>query len=129
MSVDSFLFFFSSRRRHTRCYRDWSSDVCSSDLGSEPRTEFFVRSGNTDDPDKEWSRWFGPYTKPGSAAEAPPARFAQWKAVIHDGRPGDGIDWVSLAYLPRNVAPVIDGIAVQEAGVRTQTPQAVASSQ
>src|SRR2546429_3906267 len=28
-----FFFFFSSRRRHTRCSRDWSSDVCSSDLG------------------------------------------------------------------------------------------------
>src|SRR3989442_11794280 len=27
-----YLFFFSSRRRHTRCGRDWSSDVCSSDL-------------------------------------------------------------------------------------------------
>src|SRR5436305_3208691 len=27
-------FFFSSRRRHTRCGRDWSSDVCSSDLPS-----------------------------------------------------------------------------------------------
>src|SRR5216684_3124296 len=27
-------FFFSSRRRHTRCSRDWSSDVCSSDLPS-----------------------------------------------------------------------------------------------
>src|SRR3989337_1530597 len=26
------VLFFSSRRRHTRCYRDWSSDVCSSDL-------------------------------------------------------------------------------------------------
>src|SRR3989449_7680403 len=26
------IFFFSSRRRHTRCSRDWSSDVCSSDL-------------------------------------------------------------------------------------------------
>src|SRR2546429_6085655 len=26
-------FFFSSRRRHTRCSRDWSSDVCSSDCG------------------------------------------------------------------------------------------------
>src|SRR5256884_4794281 len=26
------VFFFSSRRRHTRCSRDWSSDVCSSDL-------------------------------------------------------------------------------------------------
>src|SRR5687768_18178601 len=28
----TFFFFFSSRRRHTRCSRDWSSDVCSSDL-------------------------------------------------------------------------------------------------
>src|SRR2546422_1661046 len=28
------FFFFSSRRRHTRCSRDWSSDVCSSDLPS-----------------------------------------------------------------------------------------------
>src|SRR5262245_63223306 len=28
------FFFFSSRRRHTRCLSDWSSDVCSSDLGS-----------------------------------------------------------------------------------------------
>src|SRR5262245_62520335 len=27
-----FIFFFSSRRRHTRCLSDWSSDVCSSDL-------------------------------------------------------------------------------------------------
>src|SRR6266496_142031 len=32
-----FFFFFSSRRRHTRSLRDWSSDVCSSDLGR--RTE------------------------------------------------------------------------------------------
>src|SRR5699024_8523054 len=33
------LFFFSSRRRHTRSKRDWSSDVCSSDLS---RTERFL---------------------------------------------------------------------------------------
>src|SRR2546422_9705664 len=35
-------FFFSSRRRHTRCSRDWSSDVCSSDLeeaGKAPAEE------------------------------------------------------------------------------------------
>src|SRR3989449_6312064 len=30
--LSSCFFFFSSRRRHTRCSRDWSSDVCSSDL-------------------------------------------------------------------------------------------------
>src|SRR3712207_8588899 len=29
---DTRIFFFSSRRRHTRYWRDWSSDVCSSDL-------------------------------------------------------------------------------------------------
>src|SRR3712207_557354 len=29
------IFFFSSRRRHTRYWRDWSSDVCSSDLLAE----------------------------------------------------------------------------------------------
>src|SRR6266536_3501818 len=31
--TSSLSFFFSSRRRHTRSTRDWSSDVCSSDLG------------------------------------------------------------------------------------------------
>lgn len=115
----------------------WSAPAISPKPGSgssgaranDPRVEFFIRSGNTDDPGKEWSRWFGPYTKSGAATEAPSARFAQWKAVIHDGRPGDGIDWVSLAYLPRNVAPVIDGIAIQEPGVRAQSQPVVMSNQ
>src|SRR5690606_39369654 len=31
----AFFFFFSSRRRHTRFSRDWSSDVCSSDLAGQ----------------------------------------------------------------------------------------------
>src|SRR5256884_320679 len=38
----SSLFFFSSRRRHTRCSRDWSSDVCSSDLGLGLRSFRFL---------------------------------------------------------------------------------------
>src|SRR5256884_776330 len=38
------FFFFSSRRRHTRCSRDWSSDVCSSDLSALGVGE---RVGNT----------------------------------------------------------------------------------
>jgi hypothetical protein len=97
--------------------------------GGEPRLEFFVRSGNTEDPGKEWSRWFGPYSKPGSAVEAPSARFFQWKAVIHDGRPGDGINWVSLAYLPRNVAPVIDAIVLQDPGVRAQGNTIISTGQ
>src|SRR2546421_884098 len=40
MMIDLFIFFFfSSRRRHTRSDRDWSSDVCSSDLTSLPSLE------------------------------------------------------------------------------------------
>src|SRR5262245_62490498 len=46
------LFFFSSRRRHTRCLSDWSSDVCSSDLGKwEPYAiEINLRKGGTTHP-------------------------------------------------------------------------------
>src|SRR5215475_4327526 len=51
-----FFFFFSSRRRHTRFSRDWSSDVCSSDLwglkptaGRVPLTGHFPRVGALSD--------------------------------------------------------------------------------
>src|SRR5438046_8295492 len=42
-------FFFSSRRRHTRLVSDWSSDVCSSDLGEQPNFSgswIFNKSGS-----------------------------------------------------------------------------------
>src|SRR5687768_18487276 len=41
----NFFFFFSSRRRHTRCSRDWSSDVCSSDLGTQATVSAGGRGG------------------------------------------------------------------------------------
>src|SRR5437764_2980402 len=41
----SFFFFFSSRRRHTRYIGDWSSDVCSSDLGGANRSIDFQFAG------------------------------------------------------------------------------------
>src|SRR5207302_3643022 len=40
---------FSSRRRHTRFSRDWSSDVCSSDLNFVGQEGLFVRDGKIDD--------------------------------------------------------------------------------
>lgn len=109
----------------------WSAPVVTMPAKSgkeskEPRLEFYLRSGNTEDPGKEWSRWYGPYSSAEAPIEAPAARFLQWKAVIHDGRPGDGIDWVSVAYQPKNVAPVIDGIALQDPGVRALAPMGIA---
>src|SRR5436853_5058654 len=47
MSAIPKSFFFSSRRRHTRCLSDWSSDVCSSDLSfcSPPLLSAFLGAG------------------------------------------------------------------------------------
>src|SRR6266850_7396178 len=42
MGFQFFFFFFSSRRRHTRLQGDWSSDVCSSDLGRRDGTRITV---------------------------------------------------------------------------------------
>src|SRR5438093_10595453 len=44
------LFFFSSRRRHTRLVSDWSSDVCSSDLFHTPRTQLLQQLAEVVDP-------------------------------------------------------------------------------
>src|SRR5256884_4338931 len=44
----SVFFFFSSRRRHTRCSRDWSSDVCSSDLHEQSRERNTTWHGHGD---------------------------------------------------------------------------------
>jgi hypothetical protein len=85
--------------------------------------QFFVRSGNTSNPDKYWSEWEGPYSNPqGDTPAVHSARFAQWKAVFPQAQAGHAarVHWVNLSYLPKNVAPVIDGIALQEPGVRAQ---------
>jgi hypothetical protein len=82
--------------------------------------ELYVRAGNTSDPENNWSPWFGPYRDArGEEVQAPAARFVQWKAVLHGGRgPAPEISWVDLAYLPKNEPPRVDGIAVQNPGVR-----------
>ena len=87
---------------------------------------FYLRSGNTSNPEKNWSPWAGPYRDPrGEKVLLPPARFVQWKAVFKGSAPGTNIDWVSVAYLPQNVAPVIETIIVQSPGIRAQGGSAV----
>src|SRR5205809_5792796 len=57
-SASSPVFFFSSRRLHTRCSRDWSSDVCSSDLLGTTNCCVAVLEGGTVQivPNKEGGR-------------------------------------------------------------------------
>jgi hypothetical protein len=96
---------------------------------SAGQVTFYARSGNTSNPDKNWSRWYGPYTAPqAETVGAPPARFVQWKVEFHP-KTGDvpSLSWVSLAYLPKNVAPAIDDVVMEDPGIRVrmlQIPQA-----
>ncbi len=78
-----------------------------------------ARSGNVDNPDRNWSPWKPVNLDKDSEMGVPPARYAQWKAVLHAGPAKPAVDTVTLNYLPKNVAPEIDDVSVQ-VGVRYQ---------
>jgi len=82
---------------------------------SAGNVELYARSGNVDNPDRNWSPWtrINFALAAGSELKVPPARFVQWKAVLHAGNPAPRVDAVLLNYLPKNVAPEIDDITVQ----------------
>ncbi|MGA8762729.1 MAG: hypothetical protein WB562_07680 [Candidatus Sulfotelmatobacter sp.] len=86
---------------------------------STGNAELFTRSGNVDNPDRNWSPWKKVDIAKDGGAGIPAARYAQWKAVLHAGNAAPGIDSVTLNYLPKNVAPEIDDVTVQP-GTRYQ---------
>jgi sugar lactone lactonase YvrE len=81
--------------------------------------ELFARSGNVDNPDRNWSSWARVDLKKDSRLDIPAARFVQWRAVLKPADPSTQVDEVAVNYLSKNVAPVVDEVAVQ-AGVRFQ---------
>jgi WD40 repeat protein len=81
--------------------------------------DLLARSGNVDNPDRNWSPWKQVDLSKAAEMGVPPARYAQWKAVLHAGNPKPAVDTVTLNYLPKNVAPEIDDVTVQ-IGVRYQ---------
>jgi len=84
------------------------------------KLELFARSGNVDNPDRNWSAWKPVEFQKDGLVNAPPARFIQWKAVLHSGEPTPRLDSVRLNYLPKNVAPEFDDVTVQ-VGMRYQS--------
>ncbi len=81
--------------------------------------ELFARSGNVDNPDRNWSSWKKIEMQKESEIGVPAARFIQWKAILHAGDPAPRLDSVTLNYLPKNVAPDFDDVTVQ-VGTRYQ---------
>ena len=82
--------------------------------------DLLARSGNVDNPDRNWSPWKPVDLQKDPVLNVPPARFVQWKAVLHAGASAPRVDSVLLNYLPKNVAPDFDDVTVQ-VGVRYQT--------
>src|SRR2546422_10490309 len=84
----SFFFFFSSRRRHTRCSRDWSSDVCSSDLRwTRPyyrSTYVFVSARNGGFRVRSWDDSVLRNARIGVVAATPPADAMIKKGLIQN---------------------------------------------
>jgi hypothetical protein len=86
--------------------------------------EVQTRTGNGERPDATWSDWSSAYRDPdGNQITSPRARFIQWRATVRIGAASSTPAWiedVSVAYLPRNVAPEVLSINVLPIGVGLQ---------
>jgi sugar lactone lactonase YvrE len=74
-----------------------------------------TRSGNLDQPQKNWSPWSAAVTSAkGAPTTSPAARFVQWKATLTADSAGHSpeLESVDVAYLPKNVEPHIDQIEI-----------------
>jgi WD40 repeat protein len=74
--------------------------------------ELYARSGNVENPDRNWSPWTRIDVGKSQIVDAPPARFLQWKAALRSGNPAPVIEQVGVNYLTRNVAPEVDEVSV-----------------
>src|SRR5712671_3801030 len=81
--------------------------------------ELFARSGNVDNPDRNWSPWARIDLAKDARTDVPAARFIQWRAVLKPANPPTQVDEVAINYLSKNVAPVVDDVVVQ-VGARFQ---------
>jgi len=75
--------------------------------------ELFARSGNVDNPDRNWSLWKKVDLSKDAEMGVPSARYAQWKAMLHAGPNSPAVDSVTLNYLPKNVPPEVEDVSVQ----------------
>ncbi len=74
--------------------------------------ELYARSGNVDNPDRNWSPWHKIDLKSGAETGVPSARYVQWRVLLRSGSPAPRLRRVLINYLPKNVAPEVDEVAV-----------------
>lgn len=84
--------------------------------------ELYARSGNVDNPDRNWSAWSRIDLNKDARVDVPAARFVQWRAVLRPANPPTQIDNVGINYLSQNVSPVVDEVVVQQGARFQQQP-------
>jgi len=89
------------------------------------------RSGNTRTPDATWSPWSAASSTSDGPVDVPAGRYVQWKLTMPKPVANVSVDEVTVAFMNRNVAPVIDTVVVQDpavvyiTGSYPQSPQVV----
>lgn len=106
---------FESDVQDARIFSRWGR----AEVRGRGNFELFARSGNVDNPDRNWSSWSRIDLSKDARTEVPAARFIQWRAVLKPANPPTMIDEVAINYLSKNVAPVVDEVVVQ-VGARFQ---------
>ena len=95
------------------------------EVRSRGNVELFARSGNVDNPDRNWSTWKKVDLQKDPILDIPPARYMQFRTVLHSGNPSPRIDSVTINYLAKNVAPEVDEINVLVGSRYNVTPRTV----
>jgi hypothetical protein len=92
----------------------WGGISWRADTPSGCALAFRTRSGNSAKPDRTWSDWSEPLSSAaGSPIASPNARYIQWKVdLTGSGGATPILDSVTVAYLPRNLPPVVKSINV-----------------
>src|SRR5262249_61728930 len=84
--------------------------------------ELLARSGNVDNPDRNWSAWSRIDLSKDARTEVPAARFIQWRAALKPANPPPPIDDRATHYLPNNADPAVDNRPA-ETGTKRRHPR------
>ena len=116
----------------TRLFAKWGRVSWKNQTPEGTSVTLATRSGNVDDPSRNWSSWSHPYRiKAGEPADSPGARFLQWKVTLasNDGKRTPIVDEVEIAYLPKNVAPIVEEVEATPGGYRNNSSSAPPNNQ
>jgi WD40 repeat protein len=114
---------YESEPRDAQMVATWGAMRWHGTVPKGSQLELFTRSGNTETPDEAWSSW-APALASGESAPiaSPKARYLQWRAVLSGKGESPILTSVTVAYLQRNLRPVVRSITVHPPGIVFQKP-------